>query len=64
MPFQDGDKFLMYVVDKVSVESVENMAVKYLGVKHPEIQTISAGKVSRPIRFLKIRCNSDAIPRL
>ncbi len=38
MPFQDGDKFLMYVVDKMSVESVENMVVKYLGVKHPEIQ--------------------------
>ncbi len=60
MPFQDCDKFLMDVVDKVSVESVENMAVKYLGVKHPEIQRY------QKVRSLsqKIRCNSDAIPRL
>ncbi len=43
MPFQDCDKFLMDVTDKISVESV--VIIKYLGVKHPEIQTISAGKV-------------------
>ena len=32
----------MAVVDNMSVDSLENMAIKYLGVKHPEIQTIAA----------------------
>ncbi len=43
-PLQSHDAFLMDVIDKMSVEAVETMAMKYLGVTHPQIQTISASQ--------------------
>ncbi len=55
LPAQHHDIFLMEVLSKMSVEEVETMAIKYLGVPHPEIQTIAAGvREDIPARKFKV----------
>ncbi len=55
MSLQNQDAFLMDLVDKMSVEEVETIAIRYLGVPHPEIQTIAAGvREDIPARKFKV----------
>ncbi len=52
------ESLLLAAVGHMSLEAVETLAIRYLGVKHPQIQTIAAAErddiTTRKIKVLQI----------
>ncbi len=52
------ESLLLTAVGHMSLEAVETLAIRYLGVKHPQIQTIAAAErddiTTRKIKVLQI----------
>ncbi len=53
-----SEPLLLTFVSHMSVEAVETLAIRYLGVEHPQIQTIAAGQrediATRKFKVLQI----------
>ena len=66
MEFELSEPQLLTSVSHMSVDAVETLAIRYLGVKHPQIQTIAAGErediTTRKFKVLQIWLNKYTGP--